>query len=128
MTRTHNCGELKLENLGETITLCGWVQKNRDLGGMTFIDLRDRYGITQLAFNMDTNSNLCEKARSLGREYVVEITGKVVERESKNILIPTGEIEIEVTTFTILNIAKIPPFIIEDETDGGEEIRMKYRS
>ena len=127
MSRTHNCGELKLENLGETITLCGWVQKNRDLGGMTFIDLRDRYGITQLAFNMEKNSNLCESARNLGREYVIEIIGEVVERESKNNLIPTGEIEIEVADFTILNIAKTHPFTIEDDTDGGEEIRMKYR-
>ena len=127
MSRTHNCGELKLGNLGEIVTLCGWVQKSRNLGGMTFVDLRDRYGITQLAFNMEKNSNLCANARCLGREYVIEIIGEVVERENKNNLIPTGEIEIEVAEFTILNIAKTPPFTIEDDTDGGEEIRMKYR-
>ncbi|MEE2931243.1 MAG: aspartate--tRNA ligase [Bacteroidota bacterium] len=127
MSRTHNCGELKLGNLGEIVTLCGWVQKSRNLGGMTFVDLRDRYGITQLAFNMQKNSNLCANARCLGREYVIEIIGEVVERENKNNLIPTGEIEIEVAEFTILNIAKTPPFTIEDDTDGGEEIRMKYR-
>ncbi len=127
MSRTHNCGELRIENLREKVILCGWVQKNRDLGGMTFIDLRDRYGITQLAFNMEVNLDLCTKARALGREYVIEIKGEVVERESKNNNIPTGEIEIEVSELNILNSAKTPPFTIEDDTDGGDEIRMKYR-
>lgn len=127
MLRTHNCGTLNINNVNTEVTLSGWVQKTRDLGGMTFVDLRDRYGITQLAFNMDANSDLCTNARKLGREFVVQIEGKVVERESKNLNIPTGEIEIEVSKLTILNAAKTPPFTIEDETDGGDEIRMKYR-
>lgn len=107
--------------------LAGWLQRSRDLGGMTFIDLRDRYGITQLAFNMDTDATLCSQARKLGREFVLKVTGMVKERESKNKVIPTGEIEIIVSKLEILNVAKIPPFTIEDETDGGEEIRMRYR-
>ena len=127
MLRTHTCGELTIKNIGEKVTLCGWLYKSRDLGGMTFIDLRDRYGITQLAFNMDGNAELCVKARSLGREYVVKITGTVIERSNKNTKIPTGEIEILVEDFDILNESKIPPFTIEDNTDGGEELRMKYR-
>ncbi|MDC0249365.1 aspartate--tRNA ligase [Flavobacteriales bacterium] len=127
MLRTHNCNILNINHLNEKITLAGWVQRTRDLGGMTFVDLRDRYGITQLAFNMDRNPNLCKEARKLGREFVIQITGKVVERESKNKKIPTGEIEIEVSTLTILNSSKTPPFTIENETDGGDEIRMKYR-
>ena len=127
MLRTKTCGELNNSNISEIITLCGWVQKTRDLGGMTFVDLRDRYGITQLAFNMDENSNLCEKARKLGREFVIQVNGEVIERSSKNMNIPTGEIEIKVTELTILNASKTPPFTIEDETDGGEELRMKYR-
>lgn len=127
MLRTKTCGELKLNNVGEKVTLSGWVQKNRDLGGMTFVDLRDRYGITQLAFNMEENADLCEKARTLGREYVIQIKGEVVERESKNNNIPTGEIEIEVSELDVLNAAKTPPFTIEDKTDGGVDLRMKYR-
>lgn len=127
MYRTHTCGELREENIGETVTLAGWVQKSRDLGGMTFVDLRDRYGITQLAFNMDENAELCGKARKLGREYVLQITGTVIERASKNNKIPTGDIEIKVSELTVLNSAKVPPFTIEENTDGGEELRMKYR-
>jgi aspartyl-tRNA synthetase len=127
MYRSHTCGELRLEHVGTTVTLAGWVQRSRDLGGMTFTDLRDRYGITQLAFNMEVNSDLCEQARKLGREFVVQATGIVIERSSKNKNIPTGEIEINVTELKILNAAKLPPFTIEDETDGGDELRMQYR-
>jgi aspartyl-tRNA synthetase len=127
MLRTHTCGELTISNIGQTVTLCGWVQRGRDMGGMTFIDLRDRYGITQLVFNMQTNAALCEQARKLGREFVIAATGKVAERESKNSKIPTGEIEIIVENLEILNAAKTPPFTIEDDTDGGDELRMKYR-
>ena len=127
MLRTNTCGELNINNVSEKVTLSGWVQKNRDLGGMTFIDLRDRYGITQLNFNMEDHALLCEKARKLGREFVIQVEGEVVERSSKNKNIPTGEIEIKVTKLTILNASKTPPFTIEDETDGGEELRMKYR-
>ena len=127
MLRTKTCGELNNSNISETVTLSGWVQKNRDLGGMTFIDLRDRYGITQLAFNMDNNSDLYEKARKLGREFVIQVKGEVIERSSKNMNISTGEIEIKVSELTILNESKTPPFTIEDKTDGGDELRMKYR-
>ena len=127
MLRTKTCGELNISNVSEEVTLSGWVQKNRDLGGMTFVDLRDRYGITQLAFNMDENSDLCEKARKLGREFVIQVNGEVIERSSKNMNISTGEIEIKVTELKILNASKTPPFTIEDETDGGDELRMKYR-
>ena len=127
MLRTKTCGELNISNVSEEVTLSGWVQKNRDLGGMTFVDLRDRYGITQLAFNIDENSDLCEKARKLGREFVIQVNGEVIERSSKNMNIPTGEIEIKVTELTVLNASKTPPFTIEDETDGGEKLRMKYR-
>ena len=127
MYRTHTCGELTLRNVGEQVTLCGWLQRSRDLGGMTFIDLRDRYGITQLAFNMETNSTLCEQARRLGREYVIQATGTVIERASKNNKIPTGEIEIEVKELNILNESKTPPFTIEDNSDGGDDLRMRYR-
>ncbi|MFN7012805.1 MAG: aspartate--tRNA ligase [Bacteroidia bacterium] len=127
MLRTHTCGELNIAHVSQTVTLCGWVQRSRDMGGMTFIDLRDRYGITQLAFNMQTNAALCEQARTLGREYVIAVTGKVAERESKNTKISTGEIEIIVEKIEILNAAKTPPFTIEDDTDGGDELRMKYR-
>ncbi len=127
MYRTHTCGELRLENAGTTVTLAGWIQRNRDLGGLTFVDLRDRYGITQLSFNMEENPELCLQARTLGREFVVQATGVVVERSSKNKNIPTGEIEIKVTELTVLNQAKTPPFTIEDETDGGEEIRAQFR-
>lgn len=127
MHRTHTCGELRAEHIGQEVTLSGWVQRGRDLGGMTFIDLRDRYGITQLAFNLDVNKELCLKARSLGREFVVKATGKVAERESKNKNMSTGDIEIIVSKLEVLNAAKTPPFTIENDTDGGEEIRMKYR-
>ncbi len=127
MLRTHTCGELTIINAGNKVTLCGWIQRSRDLGGMTFIDLRDRYGITQLAFNMDVNAALCEKARTLGREFVLKASGVVIERSSKNSKMPTGDIEILVEDFEILNKSKLPPFTIEDNTDGGEEQRMKYR-
>jgi len=127
MYRTHNCGELRAEHIGETITLSGWVQKSRDLGGLTFVDIRDRYGITQLVFNMDEKAELTEKARKLGREFVITAHGVVRERSSKNANRDTGDIEIDVTELTILNVSKTPPFTIEDETDGGEDVRMKYR-
>lgn len=127
MHRSHTCGELRKEHIGSEVTLSGWVQRGRDLGGMTFIDLRDRYGITQLAFNLEVNKELCMQARSLGREFVVKATGKVAERESKNSGMNTGDIEIVVSKLEVLNSAKTPPFTIEDNTDGGEEIRMKYR-
>lgn len=127
MYRSQTCGELRIEHVGTTVTLAGWVQRSRDLGGMTFTDLRDRYGITQLAFNMEVNADLCEQARKLGREFVIQVTGIVIERSSKNKNIPTGEIEINVTELKILNAAKLPPFTIEDETDGGDELRMQYR-
>ena len=127
MYRTHNNGELRIKNIDQKVKLCGWIQKSRDLGGMTFVDLRDRYGITQLAFNEELNKSLSEKARSLNREWVVEIEGIVRERSNKNQKINTGEIEIEIEKLTFLNKSKTPPFTIEDETDGGEELRMKYR-
>lgn len=127
MLRTHNCGELRIANIGKTIKLSGWVQRSRDLGGMTFIDLRDRYGITQLVFNMETHAVLCEQARKLGREYVIQIEGLVAERSNKNAKLSTGDIEVIVEQIVVLNKAKTPPFTIEDETDGGEELRMKYR-
>lgn len=127
MLRSNTCGELTLQNVGQTVSLCGWLQRSRDLGGMTFIDLRDRYGITQLVFNMDTNKELCEQARKLRREFVLRATGKVSERSNKNPKIPTGEIEIIVEKLEVLNESKTPPFTIEDETDGGDDLRMKYR-
>ncbi|HQN98314.1 MAG TPA: aspartate--tRNA ligase [Bacteroidales bacterium] len=127
MLRTHTCGELNSNNIGEEVILSGWVQRTRDFGGMTFLDLRDRYGITQLVFNMEWDAHLCEAARRLGREYVIRAKGKVTKRESINPKLPTGEIEIIVDAFEILNESKIPPFTIEDQTDGGEELRMKYR-
>jgi aspartyl-tRNA synthetase len=127
MLRTHTCGDLNISHLGQTVTLCGWVQKSRDLGGTTFIDVRDRYGLTQLVFNTDTSDAMREVSRELGREFVIKVTGKVVERSNKNTKIATGEIEISVAEIEILNAAKIPPFLIEDDTDGGEELRAKYR-
>lgn len=127
MLRTHTCGELTLSNLNQKVTLSGWVQRSRDLGGMTFIDLRDRYGITQLVFNMETNAKLGEQANKLGREWVIQIEGVVAERYSKNANMPTGDIEIIVSKINVLNEAKLPPFTIEDNTDGGDELRMKYR-
>ena len=127
MYRSHNCGELRMDNQGESVTLSGWVQKSRNLGGLTFVDLRDRYGITQLVFNIDNNAELTEKARKLGREFVVRATGVVAERASKNADRATGDIEINVETLEILNASKTPPFTIEEETDGGDDLRMKYR-
>lgn len=127
MLRTNTCGELSISNCNQSVILSGWVQRSRDLGGMTFIDLRDRYGITQLVFNMETNAELCEKARKLGREFVIQVKGTVAERSNKNLKIPTGEIEIIVNEIKILNASKTPPFTIEDNTDGGDELRMKYR-
>ena len=127
MLRTHTCGELTISNLGENVTLAGWVQKSRDLGGTTFVDIRDRYGLTQLVFNTDTDALLRETGRSLGREFVIQVTGTVLERSNKNLKIPTGEIEIAIEKLAVLNEAKIPPFLIEDDTDGGEELRAKYR-
>lgn len=127
MYRSHTCGELRPQHIGQTVTLAGWVQKSRDLGGMTFVDLRDRYGITQLAFNEVDNAALTEKARKLGREFVIQVQGEVIERSSKNKNIATGEIEIKVSELTLLNASKLPPFTIEDETDGGDELRMQYR-
>ncbi|MCF8225696.1 MAG: aspartate--tRNA ligase [Bacteroidales bacterium] len=127
MYRTHTCGELNINHAGKNVTLSGWVQKSRGLGGMTFVDLRDRYGITQLVFNMEKDGELCRKARKLGREYVIQITGNVAERSNKNLKLPTGEIEILVDTLHVLNSSEVPPFTIETETDGGDELRMKYR-
>ncbi len=127
MYRSHTCGELRPSHIGSTVTLAGWMQRSRDLGGMTFIDLRDRYGITQLAFNVEEDAAMADKANKLGREFVIQVTGTVVERSSKNKQIPTGDIEIIVTELTILNAAKLPPFTIEDNTDGGDEIRAQYR-
>ncbi|MCX6256644.1 MAG: aspartate--tRNA ligase [Bacteroidia bacterium] len=127
MYRTHICGELRQVNVNMDVTLSGWVQRVRNLGGMTFVDLRDRYGITQLVFNMETDPALGENARKLGREFVVQAVGTVAERSNKNPRMPTGDIEIIVKSFNILNSSELPPFTIEDETDGGEELRMKYR-
>jgi aspartyl-tRNA synthetase len=127
MYRTQTCGELNASDINKEVTLAGWVQKSRDLGGMTFVDLRDRYGITQLVFNLETNEELCLRARKLGREFVIQVKGKVIERSSKNKNIPTGDIEIEVSEFSILNAANTPPFTIEDNTDGGDDLRMQYR-
>ena len=127
MYRTHTCGELRLSNAGQTVTLAGWVQRTRKMGGMTFVDLRDRYGITQLVFNEEVNAPLCEEANKLGREYVIQVTGKVNERYSKNSNIPTGDIEIIVDTLNVLNASDTPPFTIEENTDGGDDLRMKYR-
>ena len=127
MYRTRTCGELRIEHVNETVTLSGWVQRVRKMGGMAFIDLRDRYGVTQLAFNQEVNANLCEQANHLGREYVIQVVGKVAERYSKNANIPTGDIEIIVEKLTVLNRSEVPPFTIEDETDGGDDLRMKYR-
>ncbi|WP_421751709.1 aspartate--tRNA ligase [Croceimicrobium sp.] len=127
MYRSHHCGELNASHIGEKVKLSGWVQRSRILSGMTFIDLRDRYGITQLAFNDGWDADLQEKARKVGREFVIAIEGEVLERESKNPNMATGEIEIKVNKLEILNAAKTPPFTIENDTDGGEELRMKYR-
>ncbi len=127
MYRTHTCGQLRIDNAGETVTLSGWVQKSRKLGGMTFIDLRDRYGITQLVVDATSDESLVSLAESLGREWVIQATGKVIERQSKNPKMPTGDIEISLTGIKVLNKAEVPPFTIEDESNGGEELRAKYR-
>jgi len=127
MYRTHNCGELRISDIGKQVRLSGWVQANRDFGAMTFMDLRDRYGITQLVFSLEEDKQLCESARKLGREFVIMIDGKVRERTNKNLNRDTGEIEIQVSGLQILNASKVPPFTIEDDTDGGDDIRMKYR-
>ncbi len=127
MYRTTTCGELRLENAGQSVTLAGWVQRSRKMGGMTFIDLRDRYGITQLVFNEETDAELCARANKLGREFVIQVTGDVNERYSKNDKMPTGDIEVIVRTLTVLNAADTPPFTIEENTDGGDDLRMKYR-
>lgn len=127
MYRNKTCGELRLADAGKTVTLAGWVQRTRKMGGMTFVDVRDRYGITQVVFNNEINRELTEAANALGREFVVQITGKVEERSSKNPKIPTGDIEVIADSFKILNRSEIPPFTIEDNTDGGDDLRMKYR-
>src|SRR5690606_21205316 len=128
MYRSHNCGELRPSHINTEVTLAGWVQKSRDKGFIVWVDLRDRYGITQLVFDEErTPKSMMEAAQRLGREYVVQVKGTVIERASKNPNIPTGDIEILVSELTVLNSALLPPFTIEDETDGGEELRMKYR-
>ena len=127
MYRTHTCGELRIEHVGQTVTLAGWVQRTRKMGGMTFVDLRDRYGITQLVFNEEVDAALCERANKLGREYVIQVVGTVNERYSKNANLPTGDIEIIVSELTQLNASEVPPFTIEDQSDGGDDLRMKYR-
>ena len=127
MYRTNNCGELRLEHAGQEVTLAGWVQRSRKMGGMTFVDLRDRYGITQLVFNEETNAELCAQANKLGREYVIQVKGIVNERYAKNDKMPTGDIEIIVNELTVLNASLTPPFTIETNTDGGDDLRMKYR-
>lgn len=127
MYRTHTCGELRLTNLNEEVTLAGWVQRTRKMGGMTFVDLRDRYGITQLVFNHEVDAELCERANHIGREYVIQVVGRVSERSAKNSKLATGDIEIIVSQLTVLNTSAVPPFTIEDESDGGDDIRMQYR-
>ena len=127
MYRTVDCGALRMENVGQTVTLSGWVQATREFGGMIFVDLRDRYGITQLVFNMETEPDLCQEAQKLGREYVIKVDGVVRERSNKNPNRPTGDVEIDVQNLSLINAAKTPPFTIEDESDGGDELRMKYR-
>lgn len=127
MFRTHTCGELRISNIDQKVTLSGWVQRSRRMGGMTFIDLRDRYGVTQLVFNEESNKELCDRSNKLGREFVIQITGSVSERSSKNNKIPTGDIEILVEELNVLNTSSTPPFTIEEKTDGGDDIRMKYR-
>ena len=116
-----------MNHVGQKVTLAGWVQRSRKMGGMTFVDLRDRYGITQLVFNQETDADLCDKANKLGREYVIQVTGTVTERSSKNTNLPTGEIEIIAENLVVLHTAETPPFTIEDESDGGDDIRMQYR-
>lgn len=127
MYRTHTCGELRLSHIGQQVTLAGWVQRVRRMGGMIFVDLRDRFGITQLVFNQETNADLCAQANELGREFVIQVQAEVAERSNKNKHIPTGEIELLVSTMRVLNTSETPPFTIEDNTDGGDDLRMKFR-
>ena len=127
MFRSKTCGELRISDAGSVVTLAGWVQRARKMGGMTFVDMRDRYGVTQVVFNNESNASLCEAANHLGREYVIQVTGEVAERSSKNANLPTGDIEIIATDLKILNKSEVPPFTIEDDTDGGDDLRMKYR-
>ena len=127
MFRTKTCGELRISDAGSQVTLAGWVQRSRKMGGMTFIDMRDRYGVTQVVFNNETDAALCEQANHLGREFVIQVIGDVAERSSKNVNLPTGEIEIIARSLTVLNKSDVPPFTIEDDTDGGDDLRMKYR-
>src|SRR5574344_1501565 len=127
MYRTHTCGELRISDVDKNVTLAGWVQRSRKMGGMTFVDLRDRYGISQLVFNEEEDADLCDKANKLGREYVIQVKGVVKERSNKNKNLPTGDIEIIVSELNILSVSATPPFTIEDNTDGGDDIRMKYR-
>ena len=127
MFRSKTCGELRISDAGQVVTLAGWVQRARKMGGMTFVDMRDRYGVTQVVFNNESNAELCEAANHLGREYVIQVTGEVAERSSKNANLPTGDIEIIATDLKILNKSEVPPFTIEDDTDGGDDLRMKYR-
>ena len=126
MFRSKTCGELRISDAGTVVTLAGWVQRARKMGGMTFVDMRDRYGVTQVVFNNESNAALCEAANHLGREYVIQVTGEVAERSSKNANLPTGDIEIIATDLKILNKSEVPPFTIEDDTDGGDDLRMKY--
>ncbi len=127
MFRTNTCGELRISDAGKKVTLAGWVQRSRKMGGMTFIDVRDRYGITQVVFNIEHDADLCEQANHLGREFVIQITGTVAERTAKNSNMPTGDIEIIADSLRVLNPSEVPPFTIEDETDGGDDLRMRYR-
>ena len=127
MYRTHNCGELRIEHVGQTTTLAGWVQRVRQFGGLTFVDMRDRYGLTQLVFNQQINPELSQQAANLGREFVIQAVGTVAERSNKNPNLATGDIEIKVDQLSVINASKTPPFLVENETDGGEELRMKYR-
>lgn len=127
MYRTHTCGELRIADAGKTVTLAGWVQRSRKMGGMTFVDIRDRYGLTQVVFDNDHNADLCETANRLGREFVIQVTGTVAERTNKNPQLPTGDIEIIAEELNILNSSEVPPFTIEDESNGGDDIRMRYR-
>ncbi|MDE5643479.1 MAG: aspartate--tRNA ligase, partial [Muribaculaceae bacterium] len=127
MFRTNTCGELRLSDAGKKVTLAGWVQRSRKMGGMTFVDIRDRYGITQVVFNIEHDADLCEQANHLGREYVIQVTGTVAERTAKNPNMPTGDIEIIADSLRVLNPSEVPPFTIEDDTDGGDDLRMRYR-
>ena len=127
MFRTKTCGELRIANVGEVVKLAGWVQRVRKMGGMTFVDMRDRYGITQIVFNNEIDAALCDAANHLGREFVIQVEGKVAERQSKNANIPTGDIEIIAEKLVVLNRSEVPPFTIEDNTDGGDDLRMQYR-